>query len=232
MQRLCWWQWRPKWRCILHATGLMSIHPVASRLTWSTLVVPWRMECQSWFMNAISNHLYSNDAVLCQDCARKKKYGFHECQHWHRRCTCALVIIIIIIIIIIILKCPGYVDWRGLKPNSKTAVMLLLRITHNTLPQKNGVKTWQRVSERWKGRWIHEDRWTLCWSCVQVKSESNDWRVEGTHITRLEHTMGCKMQELGRLAHFSHYLEAPVQQLAAGVGFSRKHTTQPKDKWR
>jgi len=58
---LCWWQWRPKWRCVLHATGLMSIHPVASRLTWSTLVVPWRMECQPWLMNAKSSHLCSDD---------------------------------------------------------------------------------------------------------------------------------------------------------------------------
>jgi len=90
MQRLCWLQWRPKWRCVRHAMGLMSIHPVSSRLTWSTLVVPWRMECQPWLMNAKSSHLYSGYAVLFHDCACRKKHGFHECQHWHHRFTCVL----------------------------------------------------------------------------------------------------------------------------------------------
>jgi len=59
----------------------MSIHPVASRLTWSTPVVPKRVECQPWLMNAKSSHSYSGDAVLFQDCNCKKKHGFNECQH-------------------------------------------------------------------------------------------------------------------------------------------------------
>jgi len=69
------------------ATVLVTIHSLASRLT---LVVPWRMECQPWLMNAKSSHLYSGDAVLLQVCACRKKHGFHECQHWHRRCTCVI----------------------------------------------------------------------------------------------------------------------------------------------